>query len=90
MKMYPKTRKALRSYSLTLIPSSARAQCINIEQYSLEDGESISERIIRDHMSPSDAMRSMGLLVQSGCAKEIGAKNGLYGKFIFEDGSEYN
>ena len=76
-------------YAAELPPSSARAQCYIIAGYSLDTGETIAQRIARDHFGRSNAMRAMQLMVDAGCAKMVNAKPGCYGTFIFEDGSEF-
>ncbi len=90
MKMPIKTRKAVERYALTLPPGCARAQCFTISGYILAvDGETIAERIKRDHCNVDGHLRAATLLVDAGVAVESDGKNGCYGTFTFEDGSSF-
>lgn len=95
-----KTRKSLKTYLVDFPPSSARAQLINIIGYRLEEGQTIADKFISDHVNISNASRHAMMLVKSGCAelKEIKKQvhcghNAFKEKviatvIIFEDGSE--
>lgn len=81
--------KLMCAYAQSLPPSSARAQCYNIANYSLNVGETIADRLLRDHHGAAHAMRAAQLMVEAGCATEVkNKKPHLYGTFIFLDGSE--
>lgn len=88
MRMPAKTRTAMEIYRQTLPPSSARAQCSTIANYELDAGETIAERILRDHRSHSSALRAMSLVVAAGAAiEEPSSQTHCFGTFVFEDGS---
>lgn len=84
-----KQAKAMTTFALTLPAGSARAQCYTIANYKLDGGETIAERLRRDHSSASSALRAAQLMVDAGCASEVkNKKSHLFGTFIFLDGSE--
>jgi hypothetical protein len=84
-----KQAKVMTKFALTLPPSSLRAQCYTIANYKLDNGETIAERLRRDHSSLDHALRAAQLMADAGCATEIKNKNPrLYGTFTFLDGSE--
>lgn len=93
-----KTRNAINAFLADFPLSNARAQLINIRQYKLVDGETIAERIIRDHRASSGAYRAALLLAEAGAAtlevttKQVHCGHGVYKDkettaVIFEDGS---
>jgi hypothetical protein len=84
-----KQSEIMCKFALTLKPGSARAQCYTIANYKLDHGETIAERIMRDHYSLGHALRAARLMFDAGCATEIpNKKPHLFGTFIFLDGSE--
>ncbi|WP_299496440.1 hypothetical protein [uncultured Shewanella sp.] len=90
MSLSRKTTKALHEYAQTLPPSSARAQCYTIANYSLLPNETIAERFLRDHSGKDHAYRAAKLMVWAGCAKADveKMKNFGYAPITFEDGSQ--
>ena len=81
-------------YTLSLhdaLPISAtRAQlCLAIANYTLDCGETIAERIYREHSNSFSHLRAARLLVDLGCAVEKNETSSFYGKFVFEDGSSF-
>lgn len=88
--MLTKTKKAMQSHALTLKPSTDRAQCYTIANYTLTSGESIADRLCRDHSSSDGALRAAAIMVDAGCATESNAKDHCFGTFHFEDGSSIN
>ena len=89
MKNYKKTQKSLVAYASTLEPSALKAQCGNIANYTLNEGETIADRLYRDHSSSDGHLRAAQLMKDAGCATEAGAKNNCFGTFTFEDGSSF-
>lgn len=88
--MLKTTKEKMLYYAYHLQPSAARAQCIKIANYELEDGETIAARIARDHSSADGALRAATLMESAGCAKEIKPiKKHCYEIFTFEDGSSF-
>jgi len=84
-------RKKMLELAETLIAGTTKAQCYTIANYKLEIGETIANRLVRDHYSFDGALRAATLMVNAGCAKEVkNEKPYNYGKFIFLDGSELN
>lgn len=95
-----KTRDSLKAYLVDFPPSSARAQLINIIGYKLEEGQTIAEKFISDHVDLASASRQAMLLVQAGCAelkeikKQVHCGHNVFKEkvivtvIIFEDGSE--
>jgi hypothetical protein len=81
------TKNKMHKYALTLPPCSARAQCLRIAGLILDNNETISERIQRDHTSIAHAKRASRLVVDAGAAIETGAGTWFYGDIVFEDGS---
>jgi hypothetical protein len=94
--MKKKTKEAMIKFAQTFNPtikkpSYERASCYRIASYKLENGESIAERLERDHRSQDGALRDAHLMMQAGCAKEINKKNDIeYGTYVFEDESTLN
>lgn len=100
VKLPIKTRKAIKAHLVSFTPSAARAQLINIRGYRLADGETIAERIARDHTTATGAFRAALLLVDAGAAttsqitKKVHCGHGVFkektvdGPIVFEDGSE--
>ena len=89
MRMPAKTRNLMIKYAHTFKPSSARAQCLAIANYTLNYDETIAERVYRDHSDSSSHLRAAKLLVDAGCAVEENGTESFYGKFVFEDGSSF-
>ena len=90
MKMPAKTRESMIKYAHTLKPSATRAQlCLAIANYTLDCGETIAERIYREHSNSFSHLRAARLLVDLGCAVEKNETSSFYGKFVFEDGSSF-
>lgn len=88
MNIPTKTKNAMNKLASTLAPGSQRAQCYTIANYKLST--TIAARLLSDHSSVSDAKRAALLMVEAGCAKEINAKSGMYGDFVFQDLSILN
>lgn len=82
------TLACLREAVRTCKSSLEKAQLINTLTFKLNGNESIADRLLRDHVSIGHAKRHAALLLQAGCANEINRRKGLYGTFVFEDGSE--
>jgi uncharacterized protein (DUF1786 family) len=83
-----KLKDLMSKHAFALEPSTARAQCYNISNYKFIEGETIAERILRDHGHTSHAQRAASLIVDAGCAVEVKHKKPhLFGTFIFLDGS---
>lgn len=81
------TRMKLENYTKEVPPSTLKAQCINILGFKLHGNETMAERFARDHASIYAARRHAQILVDAGCANEIGRRQSYYGKVVFEDGS---
>lgn len=93
-----KTRNSIKAFLADFPQSCARAQLINICQYKLVDGETIADRIIRDHCAFGGAQRAALLLAEAGAAilevttKQVHCGHGVYKDkettaVVFEDGS---
>ena len=84
-----KTRDSIIKYGQSMEPCSARAQCYTIAGYEMEDGETIADRFLRDHVHSGHAHRHAYMLVEAGCATKDG---GIFDNvpIVFEDGSELN
>lgn len=66
-----------------------RAQAFNIVNLELVNGETIAERIKRDHNDTSSHLRVADMMYEAGCAECTGDTGTLYGIYIFEDGSKF-
>jgi len=85
--MLPFTKQKMNEYALILPPGTNRCQCFNIANLHVGAG-GIAQAMIDDHVGSSDPHRAAKLMVDAGCATEIGATSHLYGIFEFEDGSK--
>jgi len=81
------TRKKMFEYFQKLPACSAKAQCLNIANMYLDDDETISDRILRDHNTVAGALRAMQLMEDAGAATHESANPNCFGTFTFEDRS---
>lgn len=86
--MTNKTKKALTDYAQSMRPSNKRAQCLTIASYTFDPNETIADRFLRDHSSPSHAARAALILVECGRANHTNIKRGYFGTITFEDNSK--
>ena len=81
-------RSDMVKYAQTLPASHARAQCYNIANWDFDAGETISDRLIRDHSSINGIYRAAQLIHDAGHAEYVPHKKKNYwGTFKFDDGS---
>ena len=87
--MLKNTRQKMYTYAATVDASSKRAQCYHIACISVPD--TIAQALINDHCDADSHLRAAMLMVHAGAAKYTpNKKSGLYGSFLFEDGSTLN
>ncbi len=89
MKLPSKTRQSMLELAGELPPGAARAQCINIANYDLVAGETIADRLRRDHNNADGHLRAAKLMANAGCATEEPGDKSFYGTFTFADGSSF-
>ena len=87
--MLSKTAKIMRNYAISLNSGTQAAQAFNVANLKLVGGESIAERIKRDHNDSSSHLRVAEMMVMAGCATVQGGSAIIYGTFTFEDGSSF-
>ncbi len=77
----------MMDHAMSLEGGHHRAQCINIANFHLRPGQTIADRLFRDHYDQDGHKRAALLMVEAGCAIEKNGDEHCYGKFTFEDGS---
>ena len=67
--MLNKTKKALLDYATVMDSGTQRVQAFNVAGLTLVDGETIAERIKRDHNDSSSHLRVAEMMYEAGYRK---------------------